>query len=123
MLKSPAFNDTHTNVCKLVELLARCDINAGGTINASSVTPAQLGTWSTPGTGRYLLTLADPLPNVGLMFPGVTLQSATAQDITAHVSVLTTSTVEIRTLTGAVATAPTAACSLHLQLMASNSSV
>lgn len=121
MTPSP-WNRINSTLCNLVHLAARCDIAAGGAVSATSVAPLGAA-WTSPGTGRYLLTLTDPLVSANLTFPSVVVQSATAQDLVASVSVLTTTTIEIRLCAAAVATAPAAACAIHLNVLASNSTV
>lgn len=123
MTPSP-WNRINSTLCNLVHLAARCDIAAGGAVSATSVAPLGAA-WTSPATGRYLLTLSadNPLVSANLTFPSVVVQSATAQDLVASVSVLTTTTIEIRLCAAAVATAPAAACAIHLNILASNSTV
>lgn len=125
-MQTPAYEISHSNLCKMVELFSRCDIAAGGAVSATSSTPLQIGTWTLAGTGRYLLTLSSDLGgavNTDQVYVFPTLFSATAQDITLQVSILTATTIEVRTLTGATATAPAAACKIFLKIALSNSTV
>ncbi len=74
--------------------------------------------------GLYTLTLQDKY--MRLMWAGVTIQSPTAEDLTAHLvaeTVATNKTVQLRTLTAATATDPASGDKLLIKLELKNSSV
>lgn len=96
-------------------------IAAGGAVSSEDLVGASV---SKTGTGAYSIVLEDTYQSA----KAVTLQLESATDVdmgvqVKSVDVSSAKTIAIKTLVGATATDPVAACKIHVLLVLKNSSV
>lgn len=108
-------------VRKLTCLTGQINIASDATVSSSTISGASV---ARTGVGEYTVTLSDSF--VALLSCNLTLQAATAVDLVPQIKsndVVTAKTIVFRTLAGATATDPSAACVVHFRALMRDSSV
>ncbi len=98
---------------ELYSVVGRCQIGSDGYEDSDDLIGASV---ALTGVGQYTITFASDAKPSAVRSVSVSLMAATAVDLVAQVKSISTSAIVVKTLTGATATTPSAACELLIHI-------